>query len=71
MRRSLNILQLARQKDAANRCKLLGAHIEGPFLSKAFKGAHEIEFLCEPSLTSLHERIQGFENEISIVTLAP
>ena len=67
----LEVLREARREHAPNRCKLLGAHLEGPFLSKHHHGAHSSEHLCSPSLFALEERIEGMENEIDLVTLAP
>ncbi|MFL0735428.1 MAG: N-acetylglucosamine-6-phosphate deacetylase [Prochlorococcus sp.] len=71
LRQSLAVLQAAREHHCPQRCELLGAHLEGPFLSKARRGAHPMEHLCAPSLTALKERISGFESEISLMTLAP
>ncbi|AAP99238.1 MULTISPECIES: N-acetylglucosamine-6-phosphate deacetylase [Prochlorococcus] len=71
LRNSLDVFRLARQQSSSSRCKLLGAHLEGPFLSKDFKGAHDSKHICLPSLLALEERIRGFEKEITLVTLAP
>ena len=71
LRQGLAVLREARKLLAENRCKLLGAHLEGPFLSKEFAGAHNLNFLEEPTLHALQERIGGFESEIALVTLAP
>ncbi len=71
LRKSLAVLDAARQQHKLQRCELLGAHLEGPFLSKKFHGAHDLNYLCEPSLSALEERICGFENVIALVTLAP
>ncbi len=53
------------------RCQLLGAHLEGPFISSTRKGAHPLADICLPSLPALEERISGFEDQISLMTLAP
>ncbi len=71
LRNALMVFREAREQSSKTRCKLLGAHIEGPFLSPTYKGAHELDQLCLPSLHALHERIRGFEKEISLFTLAP
>ncbi len=71
LRQSLEVLHRARKHTSHNRCKLLGAHLEGPFLAQSFKGAHNSKHLCLPSLLALNERIKGYEKEISLVTLAP
>ncbi len=67
----LHVLREARKEQAPNRCKLLGAHLEGPFLSKDRFGAHNSEYIASPSLFALNELIQGYEKEINLVTLAP
>ncbi len=71
LRNSLAVFHVARQQISDSRCKLLGAHLEGPFLSKSYKGVHNKHNICLPSLNALDARIRGFENEISLVTLAP
>ncbi len=71
LRRSLSVLHEARKHHSENRCKLLGAHLEGPFIAKEKIGAHPLKNLCLPSISSLDERIKGFEKEILIMTLAP
>ena len=71
LRLGLDVLREARKHPALHRCKLLGAHLEGPFLSKSRNGAHNPEYLLKPSLSALNSLIGGFEEEIDLVTLAP
>ena len=71
LRQALAVLRQARQQHRPGRCQLLGAHLEGPFLAEARRGAHPREHLASPSLEALEERIGGFETEIALVTLAP
>jgi N-acetylglucosamine-6-phosphate deacetylase len=71
LRQALAVLRDARTHHRPGRCRLLGAHLEGPFLAEARRGAHPSEHLCAPSLAALAERINGFETEIALVTLAP
>lgn len=71
LRRSLSVLRKARALHRPGRCRLLGAHLEGPFLARARRGAHPFEHVAEASLSALEERIAGFEGEISLITLAP
>jgi N-acetylglucosamine-6-phosphate deacetylase len=75
LRQALTVLADARRLHQPGRCRLLGAHLEGPFLAPARRGAHPIQHLCEPSLAALQERIDGFsggpEADIALVTLAP
>ncbi len=71
LRQALSVLKKCRKYSAPKRCKLLGAHLEGPFISATYRGAHPKEHLCEPTLKALESRINGFEKEISLFTLAP
>ncbi|MFM2174760.1 MAG: hypothetical protein RLZZ54_2687 [Cyanobacteriota bacterium] len=71
LRQALGVLREARALHQPGRCQLLGAHLEGPFLAEARRGAHPRQHLAAPSLEALNSRIGGFEQEISLVTLAP
>ena len=71
LRQSLAVLAEARRQHRPGRCRLLGAHLEGPFLAPEKRGAHPSEHLCAPSLAELERRISGFEDDIALVTLAP
>lgn len=50
---------------------ILGMHIEGPFISKAHKGAQNPEYILEPSVERFNDLVKGNEGFIKIVTLAP
>ena len=71
LRRALAVLRQARCEHRPGRCRLLGAHLEGPFLAPARRGAHPSQHLAAPSPSALEERIAGFEEDIALVTLAP
>ena len=71
LRQALAVLQQARLQHRSGRCRLLGAHLEGPFLAHGKRGAHPAEHLAAPSLEALEARIGGHEAEIALVTLAP
>jgi N-acetylglucosamine-6-phosphate deacetylase len=71
LRQGLALLEEARRLHQPGRCRLLGAHLEGPFLAPSRRGAHPAEHLCAPSLEALDARIAGFEHSIALVTLAP
>ena len=71
LREALEVLQQARLQHRSGRRRLLGAHLEGPFLAHGKRGAHPAEHLATPSLEALEARIGGHEAEIALVTLAP
>ena len=71
LRQALGVLRQARERHQSGRCHLLGAHLEGPFLAEARRGAHPRQHLAAPSLEALHARIAGFEQEVALMTLAP
>ena len=50
--------------------RVLGAHVEGPFISKARRGAQREEFICDPA-PELVERLLMHSDVIKMVTLAP
>ena len=60
LREALAVLRQARTSHRPGRCQLLGAHLEGPFLASARRGAHPLAHLSKPSPAALEERIGGF-----------
>ncbi len=79
LRQALTVLAEARLRHRPGRCRLLGAHLEGPFLAPERRGAHPREHLAAPSAAALAERIDGFTGgpgwrepaDIALMTLAP
>ena len=71
LRRALGVLRKARDQHSSGRCRLLGAHLEGPFLAEKRRGAHPLEHLASPGLKALEDRIGGYEDDIALMTLAP
>jgi N-acetylglucosamine-6-phosphate deacetylase len=51
--------------------RLLGVHLEGPFLNPARCGALEKKVFIKPSLSSLKKLIDGYEDIVKIITVAP
>jgi N-acetylglucosamine-6-phosphate deacetylase len=50
---------------------VLGAHLEGPFLAVAHKGAHDPSLLCAPTAAAIDEFISAGAGWLRQVTLAP
>lgn len=51
--------------------KILGVHLEGPFLNRRKAGALKKEFFLDPNETTFEELTDGFKDIIKIVTIAP
>src|SRR4030067_745833 len=69
MRQNMMAVQKAMelQKNAA----ILGVHLEGPFLNSAKCGALKSSSFIEPKESNLKKLIEGFEDMIKIITIAP
>ena len=51
--------------------RILGVHLEGPFLNPSKYGALDPASFLKPTIRSLKRLIEGFEDSIKIITLAP
>ncbi len=51
--------------------KIIGVHLEGPFLNYDKRGAHPAEFLLPLSLENVKKVIADYDDLIKIITLAP
>ena len=50
-----------------NGAKILGAHLEGPFINKIYKGAQNESYIANPS----YEFVKKYEDVIKVITYAP
>lgn len=51
--------------------KIVGIHLEGPFLNPARCGALDSNSFLQPSNYDFHKLVEGFEDMVSIITIAP
>ncbi len=51
--------------------RILGIHLEGPFLNPSKSGAMGKNACARPSVSSLNKLIDGYEDIIKIITIAP
>ena len=58
----------AKIKDGA---RVLGVHLEGPFIAAAFKGAQPLEYVKAPDIEAFESYNEASGNSIRIVTIAP
>ena len=65
------IAQFKQQSSDPSSAKILGVHLEGPFLNPAKRGAHPTEYLQPLSLKAVKALIGEFAETVKIITLAP
>lgn len=51
--------------------KILGVHLEGPFIAEKFKGAQPLEYVAAPDIKVFEKYNEAAGGAIKIVTLAP
>lgn len=51
--------------------RMIGIHLEGPFLNPAKRGALDASSFLKPDENALKELIDGFEDIVKIITIAP
>ncbi len=61
----------AHRKNNTGGAEVVGAHLEGPFLSTAKKGAQNGEFLHDPDIPMLRRLQDAAEGCVKLVTVAP
>ncbi|MEO1006778.1 MAG: N-acetylglucosamine-6-phosphate deacetylase, partial [Cyanobacteria bacterium J06638_38] len=73
IQRSLAVLEefIRHQSAEAATAKILGVHVEGPFLNQEKRGAHPQQHLLALTLDNLKRVIGKYQSIIKIVTLAP
>ena len=59
------------QKDKQNTAKILGVHLEGPFLNYEKRGAHPAKYLLPLTVTNLKQVLGDYSSIVKIITLAP
>ena len=69
----LNALRAVKEYRAEKRegARLLGVHLEGPFIAEGYKGAQSSEYIAEPDVKVFSKYNEASGNAIKAVTLAP
>ncbi len=68
--KQLKILATACETELSG-ARCLGVHMEGPYLSEAFKGAMPLDLLQKPSMADFAEYQQAAKGYVKIMTLSP
>ena len=74
MRKHMDAVRRAmeRQKDMADtQARIIGVHLEGPFLNPLQCGALDAAAFLEPTGYNLQKLTEGFEDIVKIITIAP
>lgn len=74
MRHGLEVTRKAmqlQQEGKLSGARVLGAHLEGPFLSTQRAGAMQLDMIIPPSTKTYESFFEGYEDIIRLVTLAP
>lgn len=68
---SQEIPKLIKQIEYLKDQDVFGIHLEGPYLSKSYCGAHDPALLKPPSVKEISELLSAGEGKIKMITMAP
>ncbi|PZV08258.1 MAG: N-acetylglucosamine-6-phosphate deacetylase [Leptolyngbya sp.] len=71
IQRSLSTLANCPSPLATSNSHILGAHLEGPFLNPAKRGAHPADYLLPLTLDTVKRVLGDYGNVVKVMTLAP
>ena len=69
--KALQAVKEYREANAADGARVLGVHLEGPFIAEKHKGAQPLEYVKAPDIQAFDAYNAASGNAIRIVTLAP
>ena len=69
--KALSAVKTYRETDKGDGARVVGVHLEGPFIAAAHKGAQPLEYVKAPDIETFDKYNAASGNSIRIVTLAP
>ncbi len=69
--KAMQAVKAYREADSAEGARVVGVHLEGPFIAAAHKGAQPLEYVKVPDIEVFDGYDNASGNAIKIVTLAP
>lgn len=69
--KAMEAVKTYREADSKEGARVVGIHLEGPFIASAHKGAQPLEYVNEPDVATFDEYNKASGNAIKIVSLAP
>ena len=69
--KALSAIKKYREKNSDEGARIVGVHLEGPFIAASHKGAQPLEYIAAPSVEVFDEYNKASGGAIKIVTLAP
>ena len=69
--KALSAVKTYRETDKGDGARVVGVHLEGPFIAAAHKGAQPLEYVKAPDIETFDKYNEASGNCIRIVTLAP
>ena len=69
--KALSAVKAYREADPEEGARVVGVHLEGPFIAAAHKGAQPLEYVKAPDVEVFDKYNEASGNSIRIVTLAP
>jgi N-acetylglucosamine-6-phosphate deacetylase len=75
MRKQIGIIREAAEKIHQRKVRksadIIGVHLEGPFINQSRAGALDSQFFLPPSIDALKQILDGYEDFVKIITVAP
>ncbi|MBQ8394842.1 MAG: amidohydrolase family protein, partial [Clostridia bacterium] len=69
--KAMEAVKAYREANSDEGARVLGVHLEGPFIAAAHKGAQPLEYVKAPDIETFDKYNAASGNSIRIVTLAP